>query len=150
MRGYKKVLLNNTGHYVLVDRDDYDRICKMGSWYESSTGYAVKRVKINGKNVTIRMHRFLMDPPEGLQVDHINGDRLDNRKSNLRCVGAEINQWNRVNNRGHTKYDLPKHITYDGSRGKFVATKIIRKRFDSLKDAIKFQQESEVLDYVRN
>lgn len=96
------------------------------------------------------MHTLVNNTPKGLVTDHINGDRLDNRKANLRCVGQQINCWNKKQeNDKHIKYDLPKGVTFDKSRNKYVATKIIRKRFDSLEEAINFTKESEKLDYAR-
>lgn len=46
-------------------------------------------------DIPVPMHRFLMDFPEGLEVDHIEHDGLDNRRSNLRAVTRSINQLNR-------------------------------------------------------
>lgn len=40
------------------------------------------------------LHRHLMQPPPGTEVDHINGDVLDNRRSNLRVVSGTINSQN--------------------------------------------------------
>lgn len=40
------------------------------------------------------LHRVITDCPEGMQVDHINGDGLDNRRSNLRIVTKGQNQMN--------------------------------------------------------
>lgn len=147
--GTMKVLLKNTGNYALVDNDDYDLISGFSPWYENDSGYAVKKIKIHGKNVSLRMHRVIADPPKGLVVDHINGNRLDNRRSNLRCVSQAINAWNSVRHKPHTVYDLPEGISYDKERGKYIATKIIRKRFDTLHEAIEYTEESEKLDYVR-
>lgn len=42
----------------------------------------------------VYMHRFLADPPEGMEIDHINGDRLDNRRANLRVVTRQQNAMN--------------------------------------------------------
>lgn len=53
------------------------------------------------KNRLIKLHRFIMDAPEDMVVDHINHNPLDNRRCNLRiCTRAE-NMRNRVANQGH-------------------------------------------------
>lgn len=44
----------------------------------------------------IYLHRFLMDSPEGLIVDHINHQTLDNRRENLRVVTHSENMKNRI------------------------------------------------------
>ena len=150
MSGTKTIPLRNTGHYAVVDEEDFQKVDQFSPWYENDQGYAVKKTKIKGKNLSIRMHALINNTPKGLVTDHINGDRLDNRKANLRCVGQQINCWNKKQeNDKHIKYDLPKGVTFDKSRNKYVATKIIRKRFDSLEEAINFTKESEELDYVR-
>lgn len=60
---------------------------------------------------TTKLHRLLC-AAEGLEVDHINGDPLDNRRCNLRAVTHQHNQWNRTQARG-TKFCA--------HTGKFVA-----------------------------
>lgn len=149
MAGTKKVLLRNTGHYAIVDEEDFARVEQFSPWYENEQGYALKKTRVQGKNISIRMHTLINNTPKGLVTDHINGNRLDNRKENLRSVGQMINAWNREEKNKHTVYDLPKGITFDKQKNKYVATKTIRKKFDTLKEAIKFNQESEVLDYGR-
>lgn len=144
----KQLLLQNTGNFALLDDDDYQKAVSFGRWHESDTGYAVKRGKVHGKYSTIRLHRVITNPPKGLEVDHINGNRLDNRKSNLRIVSHAINAWNKVEKKKR-KYDkgLPVGIAWDNTRGKYLATKIIRKRFDSLEEAQAFQKESELYEH---
>jgi hypothetical protein len=90
------------GRFVLIDDNDLDRVnsyhwsllvpnprCPHGAyaqaWVEDPHG--VKR--------RMTLHRFLMDAPPGHLIDHINGDGLDNRRSNLRLVSREQNQRNR-------------------------------------------------------
>lgn len=146
----KYIVLANTGNKATIDDEDYDRVNAFGKWYENDAGYAVKKTRLHGKNLSIRMHTFINDTPKGLHTDHINGDRLDNRRSNLRSVSAAINAWNKdYRMRKHHRYDLPRNISYDKSRNKFIATKTIRRRFDTLDEAKAFVAESERLDYER-
>jgi hypothetical protein len=77
------------GKFAIVDDDDYERVSQF-KWCYDKKGYAVRGVTINGKHTTQSMHRFIMNCPPGYEVDHKNGNGLDNRKENLRiCTKAE-------------------------------------------------------------
>lgn len=73
--------------HTQVDVEDVLRLSEH-SWTLSSHGYAVSR---KGNNKQIYLHRFLLGEPKGYVVDHINGDKLDNRKSNLRTCSIKEN-----------------------------------------------------------
>lgn len=78
------------GEVALIDSEDYDKVSKL-TW-KFLEGYAASR----DGNLT-RMHRLVMncnDP--NLLVDHIDGNKLDNRKSNLRICTPSENRRNRV------------------------------------------------------
>jgi hypothetical protein len=67
--------------------------------------YASSSMKLCGKVTRIKMHRLIMNAPEGMHVDHINGDGLDNRRENLRIVTAQENQFNsRKHLAGHSVF----------------------------------------------
>lgn len=78
------------GKVVLIDAED-EHIFQQYKWHISDSGYAVWRGNVNGKKETVRLHRLIARPPKGLVVDHINRDKLDNRKRNLRCVSQAVN-----------------------------------------------------------
>jgi hypothetical protein len=81
------------GKFALVDADDYDWLSEYKWCYNS--GYAARGgyVEIDGviKHSKILMHREINHTPDGLDTDHINKDRLDNRKENLRSVHRDVN-----------------------------------------------------------
>ncbi|MFI8696721.1 HNH endonuclease signature motif containing protein [Dietzia maris] len=79
---------------VLIDEQDLKLVSKY-KWHISSTGYVVWRGRLNGKRKTIRMHRLITNCPEGLVVDHINHNPLDNRRANLRVCTQAVNARNR-------------------------------------------------------
>ena len=80
----KKIKLTK-GEFALVDDEDFDRLSRY-KWCFSR--YANRNVSENGKQKGWRMHWEVMGgkPPKGLEVDHINGDKIDNRKENLRLL----------------------------------------------------------------
>jgi hypothetical protein len=94
------ILLNNGG-VSLVDQDDLPEL-KQHRWfgYLGGSGRYYASTMIDGRRVYL--HRLLMAPPSDMEVDHINGDSLDNRRANLRTVTHQDNQRNRRAGYGRT------------------------------------------------
>ena len=90
----KEIQLTN-GKIALVDDEDYEYINQF-TWHSNSDGYATRCAWIEGTRTSKRyyMHRLIMNTPKGMFTDHINRDRLDNRKSNLRICNASQNRAN--------------------------------------------------------
>lgn len=84
---------------ALVDEEDAPRVL-LHRWYRHEV-----KGKVYARSSTAGyLHRFLMEPPGSLTVDHIDGDGLNNRRSNLRiCTHAE-NQQNRDHAQGASGY----------------------------------------------
>lgn len=74
---------------ALVSKEDFDLVNKY-SWYKTPAGYIMGTVN---KKI-ILMHRFIMKPPSGEQVDHINGIKHDNTRENLRSTTSAKNNEN--------------------------------------------------------
>lgn len=69
------------GGTCLVDDADAEMLSKY-TWSHNSCGYV--QAWVDGR--VLSMHRFLMNPPTGYEVDHLNCVRADNRRCNLECV----------------------------------------------------------------
>lgn len=70
------------GEVAIVDDENFEELSQ-SKWHCDKQGYAVR-----GDHEY--MHRIIMNAPKGMTVDHINGDKLDNRRENLRlCEHAE-------------------------------------------------------------
>lgn len=82
---------------TLVSDEDYDSI-KSFKWHIGAKGYVMGWM--GGKTPTY-LHRFIMKTPRGYQTDHINGDRLDNRRDNLRVCTASQNSINHIMNKNN-------------------------------------------------
>ena len=96
-----------SGEVAFVDDEDLS----MASQYRWSpsrvngvTRYAMTGLRdANGARRTLYMHQLIADAPKGLEVDHINRNKLDNRKENLRVVSHSVNTHNRKDNAGVNK-----------------------------------------------
>lgn len=79
---------------TLVDAEMYEELTKYKWLYQD--GYAKRSVwnKETKKNYHVFMHRVITNCPYGFDVDHINGDKLDNRKCNLRIATRSQNNAN--------------------------------------------------------
>lgn len=93
-----KILKLSTGQKTLLDDEDFNNVSKY-VWrggVRRNVCYARRHVQVNNKCKTIYLARFILnivDPT--VQVDHINGDTLDNRRSNLRICDQTQNIRNR-------------------------------------------------------
>ena len=75
------------------DLEDYEKIKDYAWGFNEKTGYLQARAINDISKVYI--HRVIMSPvPDGMVVDHIDGNKLDNRKNNLRCITQMQNTWN--------------------------------------------------------
>lgn len=86
---------------ALIDRSDADIVREYDKhgWYVPTSGgwkgYAVVVIRLrDGKRKAIVMHRLIMGAKRGQHVDHINGNPLDNRRSNLRFCDKAGNSQN--------------------------------------------------------
>jgi len=89
--------------YALIDLEDFEKAnnCENKWCLRSLKHQYAQQMKVIGKveNIskytTIKLHNIIMDCPEGMRVDHINHNTLDNRKQNLRIVEYSKNSSNR-------------------------------------------------------
>ena len=105
----KKIDVSTQKHpntFTLVDDEDFYELDDMGKWYYQKRKTSDSVSKIYKKKSFI-MHRFIMNAPKGMDVDHINHDSLDNRKQNLRICTRSENMQNMCH-----ENNKPKGITY--------------------------------------
>ncbi len=76
--------------YAAVDDAD-EALANTRRWYWNKRGYAAS--DLTGSRVLL--HRFLLSAPEGAEVDHRDGDKLNNRRENLRVSDRKGNGSNR-------------------------------------------------------
>jgi hypothetical protein len=77
------------GLFTTVDDDMYDYLMQW-KWYASKSGNGNWRAVRIANRKWVAMHRVIMNASSGMDVDHINGNDLDNCRSNLRvCTHAE-------------------------------------------------------------
>lgn len=131
------------GKFCIVDDDDFEKFGHK-AWFCSSCGYAVRTVDVllnDGRKRKSReiLHRLILNVPKGKQTDHINGNKLDNRKTNLRIVTKDQNNLNRGPRlRSTSRY---KGVCWDNQKKKWMAKigtsgkTIFLGRFSSQEDA---------------
>jgi len=86
------------GQVALVDDEDFEMVSQF-NWYaqkDGNTFYAVRRIRINGKQTMQMMHRLIMgDNPEKPMIDHEDGDGWNNQRLNMRHCTTSENGMNR-------------------------------------------------------
>lgn len=137
------------GRAALVDDVDYDTLINH-RWHLGSGGRYAARMKRGTKTdrSVLLMHRVIMGlTNENIQVDHIDGNKLNNQRSNLRLVTSSQNKMNTgILSTNTTGF---KGVTYDKESKKYIAQIGINRkcikigRFDSISDAASARIEAE-------
>lgn len=85
-----------TGKKFTIDDDRVD-LAELGGWYVQAQGYIVREQVRQGVRKLYWLHHEVMGtrPQRGVHLDHINGDRADNRRDNLRFTTVSQNAQNR-------------------------------------------------------
>src|SRR5580765_2123476 len=87
------------GQVALVDDEDYAELSQF-KWFatwdqRTKSFYAARRAGPRGQQKFIAMHNAIMKPDPGQEVDHIDHETLDNRRSKLRVGPHRLNAANR-------------------------------------------------------
>jgi hypothetical protein len=112
-QGDVKQIPLDDGFYAYVDAADYEWLSKW-SWHLHGL-YAVRHEK--GKR--IYLHRAIMQPPQGMVVDHKNRNKLDNTRENLLVCTQQENCHNRSKQNG--ALSRFRGVSYNSSSRKWVA-----------------------------
>lgn len=130
------ILLHNKK--VLLDKLDFERL-KDIDWHLGAKGYVMS-------NKNDYLHRVIMATPKGMDTDHINGNKLDNRRQNLRVCTRSQNNLNK--GKFGNKTSKFKGVGWDKNRNLWMAFTTYKNKFKSFgrfktqkEAAIKYNQE---------
>lgn len=131
---------NGVTKATLIDTNVLDAVSQY-NWYEAS-GY------VRSTTDKIYLHRLVTSAPNGMVIDHINHDTLDNRKDNLRIVTVSQNGQNLQGARSDNKSSGIRGVWWDKSRNKWMVSVYFNKKpkfigyYDNLIDAEKASIEA--------
>ena len=147
----KKLFVNkNKNRYTLVDDEDFDFL-NQWKWRLNKRGYILRSTMINNKYTVIHMHRIIIKCPSEKMVDHISGNKSDNRKNNLRICNNLENSWNRaiskLNSSGYKGVNWHKASKKWEARIGFKNKRIHLGFFKNIKDAVNIYNVSAIKFY---
>lgn len=112
-----KVIKLTQNKETIVDDEDYEQLVQYNWYYHN--GYAVRKSSRKTKDrKTLYLHRILLNPGNQY-IDHINGNKLDNRKENLRVASRSQNAMN--TNKLKNKTSIYKGVYLYKRTGKWIA-----------------------------
>jgi hypothetical protein len=108
--------------FAIVDDEDFEWLSQW-RWYCHYT----KKPYVHRSKASQSMHRQIMGNPAGMVVDHIDGNPLNNQRSNLRVCTVSQNTCNYTKSKTR-KSSRYLGVHFDGSRGKFIGKVVIGRR----------------------
>lgn len=106
------IMYTGNGERFIIDAEDYEKVKKY-RWYKTNTGYIANR-----RNNAL-LHRMIMYCGNGHVVDHINHNKLDNRKANLRICTQADNSKNHILSKKNTSGTTG--VCWSAKKGKYRA-----------------------------
>lgn len=106
--------------FAIVDDEDFIYLNEW-NWNINSRGYAVRKFRNNERRVQRYMHRDILKPSTSQDVDHINGEKLDNRRENIRACSHTENMRNSKKPKSGLTSMFKGVIAYKGGKNKFRA-----------------------------
>lgn len=100
-----KLIQLSQDRFAQVDDADYEFL-NQWKWQPDKDGYARRAKYIEGKWTSVIMHRVIMNTPKGMQTDHIDLNKLNNQKSNLRICTSSQNAMNKKKRKLNTKTSI--------------------------------------------
>jgi hypothetical protein len=134
------------GKKFYVDWSDYDKYVK-GYRFMMNDGY-VAYSSVKDGLCHKKLHRIILDCPEDMMIDHINHDKLNNSRSNLRIVTQQQNCMNKGKHKNNTSGIIG--VNWHKKYKKWVAQinlnnkKIHIGLFDNFDEACKARKEAEI------
>lgn len=117
---------------VIIDDTEFAKINDY-HWYKSAFGYAVAFVN----NKTVYMHRLILNYYGSKDIDHINRNKLDNRKENLRIVSRSCNMFNaKSQSNRKSKYKGVSYTKRDNSWVTYIQVNNVKIRLHTSKSEI--------------
>ena len=139
------VRLHNSDKEMCVDLSIWEDWAKQYCWHLNANGYAATRYKGNN---TIFHDIAFQERYKGQIIDHINGNRLDNRMANLRVVNRQQNAFNTGMRSDNTSGHIG--VSWSKAKSKWVAQiqingkSIYLGRYSLIEDAIAAREAAEV------
>src|SRR5579885_2976642 len=141
---YELTITKRKHNYVIKFDEDDLKLIEPYTWNISKDGYAVTNfVNRNNKTIYLNMHKIIYEHHNGkvaenYDIDHINNDKLDNRKQNLQVLTKSQN----IKKARASKISGHLYIYFDNQRNKYrcnYKNKYIG-RFDTLEEALEAQK----------
>lgn len=154
MNGSSRTLPLSRGLEAFVDAEDYE----WASQYKWSAGsgshpYPFRNDRTSGRGTAVRLHREIMRPPSGSVVDHIDGNPLNNCRSNLRVVSRQENHRNRAGPQRNNSTGLLGVSRRRGGWRAYIAVNNRQKhlgQFNTKEDAMEARKAAEIKYYGEN
>lgn len=138
--------LTSNGNRFYFDEEDL-HLVKKHCWRLSPYGYVITNAHKDEGSHIIYLHRLIMSAPTGYEVDHINHDKTDNRKLNLRVCTRINNAWNNTGSSANTSGH--RGVYWEKQTGRWFARITVRGEvlmlgyFDLFDDAVRARLDAE-------